>query len=391
MNVIKKLELYIHIPFCVKKCAYCDFLSGPAERTAIEEYMQALHVQLKAESISFSKYKVVSIFIGGGTPSLVEPKLIADLLHEIALYYYVEKDAEISIELNPGTISKDSLLIYRQAGINRLSIGLQSSVAKELELLGRIHDFDQFLFTYQMAREVGFDNINVDIMYALPEQSMKSYISTIEQLMQLSPQPEHISAYSLIVEEGTPFFQLFQEEKLILPNEDLERDMSDMTIKLLEEQGYCQYEISNFCKIKKECVHNIGYWKREEYLGLGLGSASLINESRYLNESNIGEYLKAPHKARKMVQKLSIEEQMEEYMFLGLRMMEGISCQKFEEIFHCDIYSIYGNIIQENIKHNLLKEVEKENPNGEKEIFLTLTTQGVDLSNYVMAQFLLSE
>lgn len=391
MNAIKKLELYIHIPFCVKKCAYCDFLSGPATKDTIDQYMEALRVQLKAESNSFSKYKVVSIFIGGGTPSLVEPKLIADLMQEIAKYYHVEKDAEISIELNPGTISKDSLLIYRQAGINRLSIGLQSSVAKELKLLGRIHDFNQFLFTYQMAREVGFDNINVDIMYALPEQSMESYISTIEQLMQLSPQPEHISAYSLIVEEGTPFFQWFQEEKLILPNEDLERDMSDMTIKLLGEHGYYQYEISNFCKINKECKHNIGYWKREEYFGVGLGSASLLNESRYLNVTDIEEYLIAPHKARKLLQELSLEEQMEEYMFLGLRMMEGVSYQKFEEIFHCNIHSIYGKIIQENIKHNLLKEVEQATTNGKKETFLTLTNKGVDLSNYVMAQFLFSE
>ena len=379
MKMTDFLEIYIHIPFCVKKCNYCDFLSAPADRETQRSYMEALLKEIARRAVEARGKKVVSIFIGGGTPSIVEPKLLASVVEQVKGYYAVAEDAEITMELNPGTADEEALVCYLKAGINRLSIGLQSAVDTELKTLGRIHTFEQFLKVYEMARKVGFVNVNVDLMSALPGQSLNSYRHTLKTVISLTPLPEHISAYSLIVEEGTVFGALAEKGALQLPTEDTERQMYEETEEILLKKGYHRYEISNYAKEGYACRHNCGYWTRVPYLGFGIGAASLMEETRFVNDSNLQEYLKAPLQARKDIQKLSIQEQMEEFMFLGLRMTCGVSEQAFAEKFGKSVQDIYGSVIAQNEKDGLLVRADGR---------ICLTHRGLDLSNYVMAQFL---
>lgn len=380
----KELELYIHIPFCVKKCNYCDFLSAPADWETKAAYMEALCREIIEKSEKYEAYKVVTIFIGGGTPSAVPALEIKRLMDTIKQYYDVQPDAEISMEVNPGTVKGEALQIYKAAGINRLSIGLQSTEEAELKCLGRIHSYEQFLETYRQAREVGFHNINVDIMSGLPEQTLESYRQTLERVTHLVPLPEHISAYSLIIEEGTPFYEAFQADSLSLPEEETERSMYELTGLLLQESGYRRYEISNYAQKGKECRHNLGYWERKDYLGFGIGAASLIENERFSNTTDLKKYMENPAKALEKYQKLSVAEQIEETMFLGLRKTEGVALAEFEKNFGIALLQVYGKEVDKHIKEGLLELL--ENREGQKRI--ALTRKGMDVSNYVMADFL---
>lgn len=434
-QIMKSISIYIHIPFCVKKCQYCDFLSAPADSRAQEVYLRALKQEIREQAARYREYEVQTVFIGGGTPTAVPCEKLCEVLKTVFTCYRVNPQAEISMEANPGTVTKEALLSYRKAGINRLSIGLQSTDDGELKLLGRIHTYRDFLQTYRWAQEAGFTNINLDIMSALPGQSVENYKKTLETVLSLRPQ--HISAYSLIVEEGTPFYEKYgqESEKLQatgekqpdLPSEDEEREMYALTEKLLATAGYHRYEISNYALPGRECRHNRVYWKRGNYVGFGLGAASMVENVRFENTRKMQEYLaeyagvpgaepvsadvaqgdaqalsneqefslseyahsekeqslfESEHTFSKNVHPLSPQEQMEETMFLGLRLTEGVSKAEFQRQFGVSMEQIYGEVIRENIAQGLLID---------ETGYLRLTREGMDLSNYVMAQFLLDE
>ncbi len=383
MKRSKELELYIHIPFCVQKCNYCDFLSAPATDGTKDAYMEALCRELQEQSSQYKDYEIVTIFIGGGTPTAVAPRSIVKVMEVIRREYSVREHAEITMEMNPGTVTGEALALYREAGINRLSMGLQTTKEQELKTLGRIHSYEDFLRSYQLAREAGFQNINVDIMSALPGQSQESYRQTLQKVAGLTPGPEHISAYSLIVEEGTPFYEASLAGELELPDEETERQMYEDTLDCLEHCGYRRYEISNYAKPGRECKHNLGYWERKDYVGFGLGAASMVNNTRFHNTSDLETYLFQPENAVAERQCLTMEEQMEEMMFLGLRKTEGVSLAEFQQYFHKEMLSVYEEVIEKHLKNGLLMLQER---NGEQR--LSLTKKGMDVSNYVMADFL---
>lgn len=368
-------ELYIHIPFCIRKCAYCDFLSAPGSEEAKASYTEALLREI--EAVKTEKREVSSIFVGGGTPSALSPSLMGDIFEKIHKSFSVAPDAEITIEANPGTLSKEKLFLYRNVGINRLSLGLQSPEAAELKSLGRIHTYEEFLESFSLAREAGFQNINVDLMCALPDQTYEGWVRNLRKVAALHP--EHISAYSLIIEEGTPF----AKRKLNLPDEDTEYRMYEDTAGILAEYGYEQYEISNYAKKDLACQHNVGYWTRKEYLGLGLGAASLWGNQRFSNTSDFSLYLNNsgfPEKIRGDRETLSLEAEMSEFMFLGLRMTKGVSKAEFLEGFGVPIESVYGKILDKYKIVGLLEE---------KEGRIFLTRAGIHVSNGVMAEFLM--
>lgn len=382
-----EMELYVHIPFCVRKCLYCDFLSAAADAETRERYVRALSEEIRGRAEECADHRVTSVFFGGGTPSVLTGEQIKRLLDKIRDGYCLTRDAEITVEVNPGTADREKLELYRASGVNRLSIGLQSARDEELKTIGRIHTWEQFLEVYCGARAVGFENVNVDLMSALPGQSLEDYLETLRRVTALEPVPEHISAYSLILEEGTPLFELCEKGALRLPDEETDRLMYRETKRMLREKGYRRYEISNYAKAGCECRHNCGYWQRKNYLGFGIGAASMKNNVRYKNGEDLGNYLKRPLECREDFQVLGLSEQMEEFMFLGLRMTEGVSERLFAECFGKDMEQIYGEIIAKNIRDGLLVRRRADVP-GERR--LALTDRGLDLSNYVMGQFLLT-
>lgn len=382
------MELYFHIPFCVRKCFYCDFLSAPADGQTKAAYMEALRRETALRAEEYRCDSVTSVFIGGGTPSAVKAEEIAALLSTVRQYYPLAEDAEITIEVNPGTVTAEKLEVYRAAGINRLSIGLQSADDRELAAIGRIHTWQQFLDTYGLAVGAGYRNINIDVMSTLPGQTLESYRSTLKKILALNPQPAHISAYSLILEEGTAFWDMSQRGELTLPDEDADRQMYSETKRILAEAGYSRYEISNYAKPGHACRHNCGYWRRDEYAGFGIGAASLVRESRFRNGDSLTAYLRDPVGCREELQVLSPQEQMEEFMFLGLRMTEGVSERDFEDRFGQRLADIYGGVIQANLRDGLLEwQCGEERGSARR---LALTERGLDISNYVMEQFLLT-
>ncbi|MBD5474202.1 MAG: oxygen-independent coproporphyrinogen III oxidase [Lachnospiraceae bacterium] len=383
MNLAEKeLSIYVHIPFCVQKCLYCDFLSAPASKEVRRHYVDRLIREIKGESESYVNYKVKTIFLGGGTPSLLEPAQIAGIMNSIHENYSLEKDCEITIEVNPGTCSKERADAWRNAGINRVSIGLQSLEDMELKALGRIHSADEFYETYEEVVKTGFNNINIDLMTAIPGQTMESCCKTLRAVTTLNPAPVHISAYSLIIEEETPFF----ENTPVLPDEDTEREMYKITNDILFKSGYQRYEISNYAKPGFECRHNEVYWQRGNYAGFGIGAASLVENVRFTNGRDLKRYLEnGPVKENR--QELSQEEQMEEFMFLGLRMMQGVSEKKFQRLFGRTIDQVYPGIVDKHIKNGLLQRFFYL---LEREERIMLTDRGIDVSNVVMADFLLT-
>lgn len=379
------IELYFHIPFCVKKCYYCDFLSAPADAHTRSAYMEALKREAVEGAAEHEGKTVVSLFIGGGTPSTAEAQQLASLLEAVRGHYCISGDAEITVEVNPGTVDREKLKVYRAAGVNRLSIGLQSADDGELASVGRIHTWRQFLDTYGAAVAAGFTNINVDVMSALPGQTSESYRNTLQRVLELEPRPTHISAYSLILEEGTVLWEQVHQGRLALPDEDTDREMYSETKRILERAGYVRYEISNYAKPGFECRHNCGYWRRRDYVGFGIGAASLINNVRFQNGEDLQAYLDNPSGSRGSGQVLSIREQMEEFMFLGLRMTAGISGEEFASCFGEELGCVYGDVIEKNIDDGLLEW--KEGASTQRR--LVLTERGLDLANYVMAQFLM--
>ncbi len=487
----QNLSLYLHIPFCVRKCFYCDFLSGPQSADVQEQYVEALCREIQETSPEYREFQVVSVFIGGGTPSVLQPEQTIRIMETLKNCFALTDACEISMEMNPGTVTPEKLKAYRACGINRISIGLQSANAEELKALGRIHTYEDFLKAYEMAVEAGFANINVDLMSAIPEQTLDSYQETLRKVLMLQPQPTHVSAYSLIVEEGTPFY----EQELHLPDEDTERRMYEITDDILKKAGYHRYEISNYAKEGKECFHNKVYWQRGNYLGLGIGSASLIQNVRFRNVTDISsyvnlmlnkneiedaskeyggklhakkDYLKKGNaekeqiektntqkeqvgkptagkeqmeegntekinresgnaacsdknivgrlkKLREEVQELPIEEQMEEFMFLGLRMMDGVSERKFYENFGRRFEEVFPGVIEKHERLGLLevtredvveireeqlakqeknkKEKNKKEKNKQELrrefVLLRLTPHGIDVSNQVFVDFML--
>ena len=356
----KDLEIYVHIPFCARKCRYCDFLSFLAEKETQHQYVKKMAEEIRLFPEK-EKWKVNTIFFGGGTPSILEGEEIAFLMDTIREEFEIEGEAEISIECNPGTVDEKKLKLYREAGINRISFGLQSSKNEELKLLGRIHTYETFLESYEMARKCGFDNINIDLMSALPGQTVQSYRETLENVISLNP--EHISAYSLIIEEGTPFFEEYEEDRkrreagekcCLLPSEEEERQMYYDTERIMEKYGYFRYEISNYAKPGYECRHNIGYWRRKDYAGFGIGAASLLENCRLKNTGNLKNYMQGNFIEEKEI--LDQKAQMEEFMFLGLRMMQGIRGEEFFHCFGAAIESIYGFVLEQLMQQDLIKK-----------------------------------
>ena len=455
---MKSLGIYIHIPFCKRKCLYCDFLSFPEGREQQALYFDALEKEIELSAGECSDYEVVSVFIGGGTPTSVEPSYIAEIMKILKSRYKLSRDAEITIECNPGTADYKALRLYRDSGINRISIGLQSARDEELLTLGRIHNRKQFEECYRDARLAGFDNVNVDLMSALPGQTLRDWESNLEYVCNLDPAPEHISAYSLIIEEGTPFYEMYGEGSgseegnclvssdnagsnghstvgntisngdtegdnavstgvvrrkcLPLPDEDTEREMYHRSKEILEKHGYYRYEISNYSRQGYECKHNVRYWDGGDYIGFGLGAASLMKGVRYRNVPELADYKDAINgidgsllgngvngvddsfhanstkldlsetmsHIRIDIQPLTKEEQMEEFMFLGLRMVRGVSSKEFSKRFSCEMADVFGDVIAE-LRGEELLEVTEEG--------IHLTDYGMDLSNYCMAKFLL--
>ena len=407
------LELYIHTPFCVKKCAYCDFLSFPADTNTQIQYVHALLNEIRFYGQRMGDYQVSTIYIGGGTPSWLEPELLVAIMDQVYKSFRVREDAEVSIECNPGTVTTAKLEAYRRAGINRLSIGLQSANNEELKMLGRIHTYEQFLKTYELACNAGYTNINVDLMSGLPHQSAESFADTLQKVIRLKP--EHISAYSLIIEKGTPFYEKYKFDMVrqeagmqteLLPTEEDTYKMLKLTQVVLAKAGYGRYEISNYAKPGYECRHNIGYWTRENYLGLGLGAASLVDNVRYSNTRELDEYtaichdltilppeafaledgMAAPERnwfgsnLHTEASVVSRKSQMEEFMFLGLRMTDGIARDEFEHNFGMPIEAAYVQVLPELQAQGLIEKREGR---------IYLTDRGMDVANYVMAQFLL--
>ncbi len=383
---MKELELYLHIPFCERKCAYCDFLSAPADLPVRISYIKKLQEEIAYYGSEFEEYQVSSIFLGGGTPTILEGYQLAAILETVKKYFRLVADAEITVECNPGTLTAGKAEKLVQAGFNRLSMGLQSADDRELQLLGRIHNFAQFLESYDLARKAGFENINVDLMSALPGQTLKSWQNTLQKVTAL--RPEHISAYSLIIEEGTPFYERFAEDERIreegghprlLPEEAIERQMYELTQRFLHTKGYERYEISNYAKPGSECRHNCGYWTRKDYLGLGLGASSLVGHQRFQNTSDLKEYLEQEYH-HIHTETLDKKSEMEEFMFLGLRLMAGISRQQFEKTFQVTLDSVYGEVLRKLKSEQLIEEVAG---------YVRLTEYGIDVSNYVLSEFLL--
>lgn len=380
--------LYIHIPFCVQKCRYCDFLSFPAGEDEKADYVTLLCEELEKRSTCFSDHSIATVYVGGGTPSCLSAEQMNRIFEKVKACYRLQEEAEVTVEVNPGTVEGEKLQAYRDMGINRLSIGLQSTHDSLLKTLGRIHTLEDFLHTYHGARKAGFDNISVDLMSALPGQNKEMLRTTLEQVIAL--QPEHISCYSLIVEEGTPFYRM--RDQMCFPDEEEDREMYEMTGRMLTEAGYRRYEISNYAKEGKTSVHNSSYWKRVPYLGVGLGASSFIEEHRFSNPSSMPEYrqmvaagLGKDHlQIWKMadpdtVTALSKEDCMEEFMFLGLRMMEGVSEAEFMDCFGESVDRVYGAVLSELVRDKLLVREDGR---------IFLTGYGIDVSNYVFEKFL---
>ncbi|MCQ2529706.1 MAG: radical SAM family heme chaperone HemW [Lachnospiraceae bacterium] len=428
----RELELYIHIPFCVRKCNYCDFVSFAGKEDAYESYVQALCNEIAMYKSVYKDCKIRSIYIGGGTPTVLSEEQMERIVKSLEDSFTItgtkhkrknvfskkilRPTTEFSMECNPGAVTKEKLKAFKDLGINRMSFGLQSINANELKMLGRIHTYEDFVKSFEDAREAGFDNINVDLMQALPGQTLASWELTLSQVAMWHP--EHISAYSLIIEEGTNFSKWLKKGKTLageeqsgikmpdgqlglLPTEGEEREIYYFTKDFLEKSKYKRYEISNYAIEGFDCVHNLGYWQRKNYLGLGLNASSMVDNTRWKNTADLNKYMDTFLHLDELQQteggetlgnllitkgiledyhKLSRKEQMEEHMFLGLRQTEGISMTEFIDIFHQDMITVYGEALDKLYAEGLV-ELAEDN--------IRLTDKGVDVSNVVLSEFLL--
>lgn len=381
----KELGVYVHIPFCIQKCKYCDFLSAPATDEVMECYVQGLLKQIDSfrntELFLKNDYEAATVFLGGGTPSILKAEQIARILDRITDIFRCRKDTEVTLEANPGTLTEEKLKGFGAAGVNRLSIGVQATDNHMLNILGRIHTYEQFLSNYDMARKAGFSNINLDFMSGLPGQTLKQWEETMIKAARLGP--EHISAYSLMIEPGTVFYQMYDGHPEELPEEETERKMYEITKDILDSYGYHRYEISNYSKSGFECRHNEGYWKRKEYVGFGTGAASLLSDTRYSQNRETAFFLENPDWTENVVQwePLDVTARMEETMFLGLRRMEGVCREDFYRQFGRTMEEVYGDVVNRYCAMGLLKEQEGK---------ISLTEEGISVSNIIFSDFLIS-
>lgn len=374
----KTIGLYIHIPFCRQKCLYCDFPSWAGKEDEREGYVDALTKEIQNRSREYPDRKVISVFFGGGTPTTLSIPMLERLMGAVLANWDVAEDAEITTEANPGTLDGEMAAALKKMGFNRLSMGVQAWQNRLLKELGRIHTIESFQENYKAVRKAGFANVNTDLMFALPGQTMEDWQETVKNIAALGP--EHISAYSLILEEGTPFFDRYEKGELEPAAEELDREMYHWAVEYLAEMGYEQYEISNFAKAGRQSRHNRIYWQAEEYLGLGLGSHSYMNGERFHNTYDLREYIEgAGFFWKEDAESITAEDALAEFMFLGLRLTEGVSFGRFRERFGQGMKNIYGGQIEELGKEGLLEEDERG---------IRLTKKGVDVSNYVFEKFL---
>ena len=372
-----RFGIYVHIPFCISKCKYCDFVSFPCMEK-IDKYFDVLIKEIKSKSV-YAVKEVTTIYIGGGTPSVPDSKYIVKIIQTIKEVFKVSKNAEVTIEVNPRTVTKEKLIDYKNSGINRISIGLQSTNNEILKLIGRIHNYEEFLNTYNLAKEVGYNNINVDLMLGIPNQTESDVIDSINKVISLNP--KHISIYSLIVEENTEIQRLIDSEILTMPSEDDERNMYWKTKTILEKNGFIQYEISNFAKKGYESKHNLDCWNQEEYIGMGLASHSYFNKKRFSNIDKLDKYIENENCLEKNIiinEVQEMESQAKEYMLIGLRKISGVSISKFEKKFRINPL-FYFRFEIDNLVEKGLIEVDLDN--------IKLTKKGLDFANIVFEEF----
>lgn len=372
---MKELGIYVHIPFCKQKCNYCDFISYSNKNNLVEKYIEALKQEIKSNAESVREYEITTIYIGGGTPSYIESKHILGVLETIKQQYNVSKNAEITIEVNPGTATEEKLTTYVEAGINRISIGLQTCNNNLLKMIGRIHTYEEFLNTYKIAKDAGFKNINVDLMIGLPTQTLEDVNISLEKIIKLNP--EHISVYSLIVEEGTKIEEKIEKGELKLPTEELERKEYWKVKEILEASGYKHYEISNFAKEGYESKHNMNCWEQKEYLGFGVAAHSYMSQKRFSNVEKIEKYLQKREPIIHEIQDL--EAQKKEYMFLGLRKIDGIKISKFKNKFGINPIMEFKEELNKLVQEKLI-EIDLDE--------IKLTKKGIDLANLVWEEFI---
>lgn len=378
---MKHLSLYIHIPFCIKKCLYCDFPSYGGCESIFDDYVNTLINEIRETKESFSDYNIKSVFLGGGTPSILPPKLTGKIMDTVFNCFNIDNNCEITTEANPKTVDEFKLREYKAMDINRISFGVQAWQNNILKSLGRAHTINDFVKNIGQARDIGFKNINADIMFALPNQTLYDWEETLEKIIKLNP--THISAYSLIIEDGTPFGKMYDEGNLKPCNEVLDRKMYYMAKEMLSDKGYNQYEISNFAKEGFECYHNKVYWRCDEYIGYGLGSHSYFNGERFNNTYDIEKYIGSKGKysvIKENIEKLKKEDMYAEFMFMGLRMTKGIEKQRFFERFKKSVFDVYGNEIKYLKELNLINETDTN---------IMLTEKGVDVSNTVFEKFII--
>ena len=403
---MEELGIYIHIPFCIQKCLYCDFISFPNKLELQEKYVKKLIEEIENEKELFEKYRITTIYIGGGTPSAIESKYIRQILEKIKeninIYEHRAENAngeeyesntesetdetdefekiEVTIEVNPGTVTRQKMLEYKQVGVNRLSIGLQSTNNELLKEIGRIHTYEDFVHTYELATEIGFSNINVDLMIGLPNQSIQDIKESLQKIIHNQPQkPQHISVYSLIVEPETPIEKLIEKGTLELPTDEDERKQYQYVKNMLELEGYKHYEISNFALSGKQSKHNTNCWKQKEYIGFGAAAHSYIERKRFSNTVNLCEYLENDWQKIKTVHEVQTQEDQEkEYMLLGLRQLEGVEVSEFKAKFGKNPIFVFRKEIEKLVNDGLL-EVDLD--------VIRLTRKGLDLANLVWEEF----
>lgn len=388
----KPLSIYLHIPFCVRKCPYCDFVSAPGDAEEIDNYVNLLLREIERETGDgqLSQYEVSTVFFGGGTPSLLEPLQIDRVLCKLRKNLLFAADAEITMEMNPGTVTKQKLKDFKACGISRISIGVQSLRDEELQALGRIHRADDVYRMWKWTEEIGYVNRNIDLMTGIPGQTESSLRDTLTKAAVLKP--EHISAYSLIVEEGTPFYERYPDGAV---DEETDRQLYALTKDLLKKHGYERYEISNYAKPGYTCRHNLTYWTRGEYLGFGIGAASMMHNVRFRNPRTMVDYVNRidareaaqQEKAvsqrtllwREDIEYLTEKDCMAETMFLGLRLTAGVSGDAFYARYHVPMETVYGDVLEKHMRDGLL---------ARRDGRVFLTDRGMDVSNYVMSDFL---
>ena len=375
-----KISLYIHIPFCAQKCLYCDFPSFARKDHLRKAYIEALNKEIISLREKHNNLEINTIFIGGGTPSVLEADELECLLKEVAKLN-MSKDIEYSMECNPGNLTEEKLEVMKKYGVNRISMGLQAKQDNLLKGLGRIHNYKTFKENFLLAKKVGFNNINVDLMFGLPNQRLNEWEETLREIISL--EPAHISAYSLIIEEGTAFYNLYENDKLKLPTEEEERKMYHLAKKILEENGFNQYEISNYAKEGKECRHNLAYWNMDNWIGVGSASASYIDGKRIKNISSVEKYINSINEKGEAVEEIinnSKNDNMEEFMFMGLRKINGIDENEFKKRFSMNINDVYGEILNKYIDEGLLIRESGR---------IFLSEKGIEISNIIMADYLL--